>query len=338
MKKLKYTLIIILSACIILALSTACEFSVVQTEPAVVSPITTTPDIEESTVEITSPETPLLQSPAIPMVLMPVASGTLVADNEKASIDYSNITDGYVMINWLKDTDKQLRVLITGPGDITYTYRLTPDTKYVVFPLSEGDGSYEVKALEQTTDGRYAVAVTATFNVSLKDEFMPFLHPNQFVDFNESSDVVLFAASIVTGKEALVDKINAVYDFVSGNISYDTEFAEAIINGSVDSHLPDLDRVIASGKGICFDYAAVMAAMLRSQGIPTKMVFGYVGDVYHAWINVYSEETGWIDNLIFFDGVSWIIMDPTFASSASNPAALAEFIGTGTNYAAKYLY
>lgn len=37
--------------------------------------------------------------------------------------------------------------------------------------------------------------------------------------------------------------------------------------------------------------------------------------VYHAWINVYSEEEGWIDAAIYFDGQEWKLMDPTFASS-----------------------
>ena len=48
-------------------------------------------------------------------------------------------------------------------------------------------------------------------------------------------------------------------------------------------------------KGICFDYAALMTAMLRSQGIPTKLEIGYSGEVYHAWISTYIDEIGWVD-------------------------------------------
>ena len=36
--------------------------------------------------------------------------------------------------------------------------------------------------------------------------------------------------------------------------------------------------------------------MLRSQGIPAKVITGYVSDgaVYHAWNMIYLKESGWI--------------------------------------------
>ena len=74
------------------------------------------------------------------------------------------------------------------------------------------------------------------------------------------------------------------------NITYDTKKAETVENG----YLPDVDETLETQKGICFDYAALMTSMLRSQGIPTKLQIGYAGKVYHAWISVYLEETGWI--------------------------------------------
>ena len=74
-------------------------------------------------------------------------------------------------------------------------------------------------------------------------------------------------------------------------------------------------RTLSTGKGICFDYAALMTAMLRSQGIPTKLEIGYSGEVYHAWISTYIDEIGWVDNVIQFDGKSWSLIDPTLAAS-----------------------
>ena len=94
----------------------------------------------------------------------------------------------------------------------------------------------------------------------------------------------------------------------------------------------------SNGKGICFDYAALMTGMLRSQSVPCKLVVGYAGDVYHAWISVYSEKDGWIDNAIWFDGSTWKRMDPTFASSNNRSDRIMEYIGDGENYTVKYLY
>ena len=81
-----------------------------------------------------------------------------------------------------------------------------------------------------------------------------------------------------------------------------------------------------------------MSAMLRSQGVPVKLIVGYAGDVYHSWINVYSEKDGWIEGKIYFDGKQWKLMDPTFASSGNSSDAIMEYIGNGSNYSAKYQY
>jgi transglutaminase-like putative cysteine protease len=101
-----------------------------------------------------------------------------------------------------------------------------------------------------------------------------------------------------------------------------------------------LDYVLQIRTGICLDYASVMTAMLRAQDIPTKLVFGYVeGNIYHAWIDVYVDEVGWVNGVIRFDGTSWIRMDPTFASSqGSKNKDLAEFVGSGSNYQSMHYF
>ena len=81
-----------------------------------------------------------------------------------------------------------------------------------------------------------------------------------------------------------------------------------------------------------------MTGMLRSQGVPCKLVVGYAGTAYHAWISVWTEDTGWIDGVIFFDGAVWQRLDPTFASYDNQSDAIMEYIGDGTNYSEKYFY
>ena len=96
---------------------------------------------------------------------------------------------------------------------------------------------------------------------------------------------------------------------------------------------------MAEKKGICFDYAALMASMLRSQGVPVKLVVGYTSQgVYHAWINVWSEEGGWVEGMIYFDGKIWKLMDPTYASSGKQSNSIMQFINNSANYKEKYFY
>ena len=80
-----------------------------------------------------------------------------------------------------------------------------------------------------------------------------------------------------------------------------------------------------------------MTAMLRSQNVPCKLVVGYAGANYHSWISVWTEENGWIDGAIFFDGHTWKRMDPTFASSGEGDPEIMDFIENG-EYRALYLY
>lgn len=269
---------------------------------------------------------------AVSTLLLPEASGKAVKKNDKATIDYSNTTDGYVMAKFTATTDKRLKVQVTGPTT-TYTYDL-PAGEWATFPLSDGNGSYKATVLENTSGKKYAVVVSASFELTLKDEFAPFLRPNQYVDYAGAENTIKKAEELTKDITDPLIKVEKVYDFVVKNLTYDKAKADSVQSG----YLPVLDNVLAEKKGICFDYASLMAGMLRSQGVPCKLVVGYAGKVYHAWISVWTEETGWVDGVIFFDGKVWQRMDPTFASSGNGSESIMKYIGDGSNYAAKYSY
>ncbi len=284
-------------------------------------------------VDLEDEAVPLAESPAaVSDLLLPVASGTAVKQNEKAAIDYSNIKDGYVMAKFSAATDKRLKAQIAGPTT-TYTYDL-PAGMWVTFPLSDGNGDYKATVLENAGGSKYAAVVSVSFKVTLTDEFAPFIRPNQYVDYGTAEKTVAKAAELAGTISDPLEKVGKIYDFVVKNLTYDTKKAATVQSG----YLPVLDDVLAAKKGICFDYAALMAGMLRSQGVPCKLVVGYAGKTYHAWINVWTEETGWVDGVIFFDGTTWQRMDPTFASSNQGSEAILSYIGDGKNYTAKYMY
>ena len=261
------------------------------------------------------------------------ATGTTVERSDKVTLDYSNTADGYVMLKYT-GTNQKVKTQIIGPSGLTYTYNQSLTGGWDVYPLSDGNGSYKISVYENVSSTSYAAVFSFSFNVSLKDEFAPFLLPNKYVNYTASSKVVKKSTELCKGKTAILEKIKAVYEYVIKNFTYDYTLAKTVQSG----YIPDLDADLEKKKGICFDYAAVMTAMLRCQGIPTKLVFGYTGNVYHAWISVYSSETGWINAAIYFDGKTWKLMDPTFASTGKSSAAILKYIGNGENYTVKYLY
>jgi len=270
--------------------------------------------------------------PIIPEILKSEASGIFTDENNKSVIDYSNTVDGYVMVRYKKDTDKRLKVQIKGPTT-TYTYNIDIGI-WETFPLSDGDGDYQIAVYENVEDTKYALVQSVNVDVELKDEFAPFLRPNQYVNYADAANTIELAAILSAGKTTELEVVHAIYEYVVEKISYDKDLAVSVKSG----YIPDLDKVLEKQKGICFDYAALMAGMLRSQSIPCKLVVGYAGDVYHAWISVYTEKEGWIDRVIYFDGTTWKRMDPTFASSGNQSEDVMEYIGDGANYTEKYLY
>ena len=298
-----------------------------------VPPATEAPTEEKDPVaEAIKQETSSLpEEAALPVTITAIPSGILTETNEEATIDYSNTQDGYVMVQYTSETEQRLKAQVKGPST-TYTYNLTPG-QWAAFPLSDQNGTYQITVYKNVVDSKYAAVLSLTTEVVLTDEFAPFLHSNQFVNYDAAPATQLAAAELCQGVEGL-DKVSNVYHFVVSGMTYDTELAQTVKTG----YLPVLDEVLEKMSGICFDYAALMTGMLRSQGVPCKLVVGFAGDVYHAWINVWSESTGWVEGVIYFDGLSWQLMDPTFASSADGDPETLSFIGDGTNYSAKYIY
>lgn len=267
-------------------------------------------------------------------VITPVYSSAAVDANVKAKVDVSNTKDGYIRVAYTGQSNKKIKVRLTGPDETIYTYNLNHTGNYEVFPLSAGEGLYRVGVYENTTGNKYSLAYSTDVNVMLVNEFAPFLRPNQYVNFNTNSAVVKQAEQLTKGKRTDLEKISTVYEYVVTNLTYDKEKAKVVQSG----YIPDVDKVLKEKKGICFDYATLMAAMLRSQGIPAKLVIGYTGNLYHAWIDTYIPEKGWIKGVIFFDGSTWKLMDPTFASSSKQSKAIMEYIENSNNYSARFVY
>ena len=322
---------LLLTGCSACPESAAADTTTVRTLPT-----ETTEADRETTAATQAPliaeEAAVLQAePAIVHTATCVAPGELVEENNSAVIDYSNTEEGYVMVCYTAETDRRLKVQVKGPA-VTYTYNLIPG-KWAAFPLSDENGTYKITVYENVEGSKYATVLSLTTDVTMENEFAPFLHANQYVDFDAAPGAVAKADALCAGLETL-EKVAAVYDFVVKGMSYDWELAASVQTG----YLPDLDRVLEKMSGICFDYAALMTGMLRSQGVPCKLVVGYAGEVYHAWISVWSKETGWIEGIVFFDGVSWQRMDPTFAASAEEDPSILNYIGDGSHYHAKYIY
>ena len=162
------------------------------------------------------------------------------------------------------------------------------------------------------------------------------MYPNQYVWFTQNSAVVKKSAQVCHGYTKTIDKISAIFEYVTTSIRYDYNKAKTVKSG----YLPNVDEILTIRKGICFDYAAVMASMCRAQGIPTKLITGYVAPngVYHAWNEVYTKEKGWITVTFYLKTSGFNLVDPTFYANMDSDESAAKYIGNGSNYTNYHIY
>lgn len=265
-------------------------------------------------------------------VILPSADGKETLRTENLLIDISNLELGYMMVRYTGNAAK-LFVQLVGPDQTEYKYFLEPSEDYVTIPLTTGNGEYYLCAYENVGNDQYSPILSQVLSLELKNEFGPFLCSNQYVNFTMEDAAILLAQEMTDDLSGDLEKVQEIYHWVIRNIEYDYDKA---VNVSI-GYLPDIDKTFKTKKGICFDYAAMMTAMLRSLGIPTKLEIGYLTEnVYHSWISVYLEEVGWVDNLIKFNGTDWKLMDPTVASS-SGSQEVENMAADKNNYIVRYV-
>lgn len=258
---------------------------------------------------------------ALEAMAMPPPEGAASASNDYISIDTSGANKGCFSVDCSAIGSRKLKLGVTKDGE-TYYYNLFESEAPVYFPLQLGDGYYTITVYEHIEGARYSPGLTSEVSVSLESEFSPFLLPSQQVNYSPTSEAVNFSFELTLGAEGDLAKVERIFDYLVSTIKYDNSKAGAVESGEFVGYIPDIDETLKTKKGICYDYAALFAAMLRANGIPAKLVMGYVfpDDIYHAWNLIYTTDEGWVAKEIRFDGSAWSLADATFGSGEGGDA------------------
>jgi transglutaminase-like putative cysteine protease len=113
------------------------------------------------------------------------------------------------------------------------------------------------------------------------------------------------AKKLVSDDVPVINNVKAIYQYVIDKLSYNNEKIKFNIRQGAAKALED------PSNAVCLEYADLMIAMLRSQGIPARMPVGYsysgnlknsnsVVDSLHAWVEAYVP------------GIGWMTFDPTW--------------------------
>ncbi len=226
--------------------------------------------------------------------------------------DYADT--GLLRICYQSDSDARLKLQVIKDGNSIH-YNLKGDGSIEDFSLQFGNGDYTARIMQNIKDDEYFVVKSKSFTVTLLDENAVFLNSIQNVDWSYDDAPIRDVRHIVS--ESLIGLEDArllrgcstdLYLYIINNIEYDSL---KVFNLMYD-YLPDIEKTYLENTGICYDYASLFAAMLRSINIPAKLVKGYAAEnpeVYHAW------------NEVYIDG-EWIVIDTTLDASLPRDKAV----------------
>ena len=217
------------------------------------------------------------------------------------SATIENANDGTARLTYNNDYDVKVKLLVQLTGGTQYKYDIPKGSVNINIPLTQGNGEYKFILCRNISGTKYAVMQTVSITQRLASDNDAFLSSNYIIDWDRTNAAVKKAQSLA-GKGSTNDKIKYIYEYVVKNYTYDYTKAKNINDiAKTAAYIPDVAKVYSEKKGICYDYSVLMASMLRSVGVPTKVVTGYTPNatVYHAWNNVYADS-------------KWNVIDTTY--------------------------
>lgn len=128
------------------------------------------------------------------------------------------------------------------------------------------------------------------------------------VEDDITPEVAALARTITAGADTTYDKIRALEDWMDANISYTRSIPRLAEGDDAVHHL-----LFESQQGYCEQIGSALVVMLRSLGIPSRLVVGYVPGTYDAatgeWVSRGTDAHAWAE--VYFPGVGWQGFDPT---------------------------
>ncbi len=187
---------------------------------------------------------------------------------------------------------------LKGPGGeiTTFPAPVVGERFGVDVYLRFGPGTYTIWAgpSQGTFDGTIRFTVV---NALAQDT--RYLSPSAYID---STDASIGKQANLLAKPGMSDleRLQAIYDWVSSNIVFDCDAYFAGLNRVVPA-----SQVLRERRGTCREYSFLVAAMARALGIQVRVVYGQAASrgeqILHAW-----------DEALV--GGKWISLDATFGA------------------------
>ena len=227
--------------------------------------------------------------------LMP-QHGTSIKSIGRLTIDFSNYTEGYIMLR-TTPTEKRMKIVVIHDDNERIQYDIKNTGEYEVFPLQYGNGNYNFVLYENMYDTKYQRLESITIKVNMPDTNKCFLYPNQYVNYTKDMLAIQYAQDLCKGITDPQEKVNTIFTaicwedethFIRNTDGTITAYRRAKNKyGTIsDDYIPAIEQTFRENMGVCRDWAGLLTAMLRSVGVPTKFMVGTYMNEGHAWISV----------------------------------------------------
>jgi hypothetical protein len=239
-----------------------------------------------------------------------VYCGEIADEIDEVFIDTSSASEGFVGVSVFSDRRVKVKVGYGAAPRQYDIYDVKNDGSVNFFPVTKaGSDQVTIEVMRKVSDDPedlyYIQIGRAAQSYELSDSRVPYLEANVYVPYDSNSECVQIASKIAAECNTEAEFIDKTSRFIMDALEYSENSSLAVKNG----HIINPDEILHTGKAVCYEYAVLTAAMMRSQGIPTKVCVGKVDNsaTSHAWNEVYVEGTGWMN------------LDLTFKDAGVNP-------------------
>lgn len=202
-----------------------------------------------------------------------------ILKNQDLTVNLFYLQDGVIKVSAKNKNNKKLKIII-AKGNNSLHYDIRNDGIEETFPIEYGNGLYHVSLYENVYQNKYTIKGSIFFNVKLNKENAYELHANQYVNYEDDSDIIKLTKKICKNEtDENIYKI--ICQYIQSNYRYD--YVKALLQRNIK--LPEIHESFKKKMGICQDLAATAVAMLRSQNIPAKLMIGKADNQNHAWVS-----------------------------------------------------
>ncbi|HEY4117373.1 MAG TPA: DUF3488 and transglutaminase-like domain-containing protein [Byssovorax sp.] len=134
-----------------------------------------------------------------------------------------------------------------------------------------------------------------------------------------SDSVRKLAQSWTVGADTPLEKARSIEKHLRTEYRYDLDIEASTTVDPLDNFL------FVTKRGHCEFYSTAMAILLRTEGVPTRNVMGFIGGTYNNFGHFYTVRQGdahsWVE--VWLDDVGWTTFDPTPPGDAAPKSELS---------------